>query len=351
MTSPLVKNVKFQESSAQLIDEETIMNVDQVANNIKNEQIVETNWQLMPDADGNMHMVNLNDNESVEPTFNAWNQIRFILFTRSNRNGQQVALNNAGQLSASHFNSGHQTRFIIHGWNNDGNADVNRLISNAYLDIGNFNVFVVDWGAGANTINYNTARNRVGDVGHVTAQFIDFLHTRGSAFSSIVVIGHSLGAHAGGFAGKRVARGRIAAIVGLDPANPGFSIGAPAQRLHSGDANYVEVIHTDIGRLGFDQPIGHASFYPNWGRGHPGCGIEVTGMCSHSRAFEFFAESIRNSNGFWATRCSGWSAIQNRNCPSAGANQVMGGEPVNRGANGVFFLQTNPRPPFAQGWR
>lgn len=39
----------------------------------------------------------------------------------------------------------------------------------------------------------------------------------------------------------------------------------PEDRLHFTDADYVETQLTDIGRLGFSQPIGHANFYPNWG--------------------------------------------------------------------------------------
>ncbi len=51
-----------------------------------------------------------------------------------------------------------------------------------------------------------------------------------------------------------------------DPAGPLFSIDQPTERLHWTDADYVEVQFTDIGRLGFTQPIGHANFYPNFGR-------------------------------------------------------------------------------------
>lgn len=219
------------------------------------------------------------------------------------------------------------------------------------MDVGNFNVFVVDWSVGANTGYYPTARARVGYVGQVTAQFIEFLNSRGMSFSSVVVIGHSLGAHAAGFTGKQVKKGRIPTIVGLDPADPGFSVGGTHQRLYTGDANYVETIHTDMGRLGFGNPIGHASFFPNWGGVQPGCGVDVSGMCSHSRAWEVFAESIRNSNGFWATRCNNFDAIKKKKCPSSGNSQVMGSEPVNRGANGIYYLSTNSKSPFAQGRR
>lgn len=57
-------------------------------------------------------------------------------------------------------------------------------------------------------------------------------------------------------------------IVGLDPARVLFSINAPDERIHNTDAIYVETIHTSI--LGFYNPLGTVSFYPN-GRSQPQC--------------------------------------------------------------------------------
>lgn len=55
-------------------------------------------------------------------------------------------------------------------------------------------MITVDWSIGGNTINYITARNRVGDVADVVAAFIDFLHSINHLrFNELHVIGHSLG--------------------------------------------------------------------------------------------------------------------------------------------------------------
>lgn len=307
---------------------------------------VEPDWQLVPDGNGLMHIVDVN-NLAVEPFFNAWTDVIIRLVTRNNRNNPlPIQLNNAGLLHSSPFNPSHQTRFLIHGWMDNGNADMANLLRNAYLDRGNFNVFIVDWGAGAITINYPAARNRINDVGHYVAQYIDFLHReRGTPFPSITVVGHSLGAHTAGIAGKRVSRGRIQNIVSLDPAFPLFSFGNTTNRVHFNDAHFVESIHTDAGRVGFDEPLGDATFYPNWGRNMPGCGADLTGSCGHGRAWEYFGESIRTGN-FWATRCFSYSNILSRNCTPAGPNQLMGGEPVFRAANGVYYIETNAFPPF-----
>lgn len=120
--------------------------------------------------------------------------------------------------------------------------------------------------------------------------------------NSIHIIGHSLGAHAAGFAGSYAQTGQVSRItgklmttikvliifncllifhIGLDPAEPTFERAGPEQRLDPTDANFVDVIHTCGGTLGMLSSLGHVDFYPNGGMAfQPGCnGIfaEVTG--------------------------------------------------------------------------
>lgn len=76
--------------------------------------------------------------------------------------------------------------------------------------------------------------------------------------ATIVLVGHSLGSHIAGVAGKQVKRltGRqIGRIMALDPAGPCFG-GSADGRIDRGDADYVEVIHTNGGALGLKEPVG-----------------------------------------------------------------------------------------------
>lgn len=57
--------------------------------------------------------------------------------------------------------------------------------------------------------------------------------------------------------------GHLPKIIGLDPASVLFSIAKPNERLNSSDATYVETVQTS--KLGFLDPIGKVSFYPNGG--------------------------------------------------------------------------------------
>ena len=121
-------------------------------------------FALVPDTEGRMYMADLNA-ELPESFFNAENDVFFILFTPENQSvGQRIGLN-ADQIRNSNFVASRPTRFIIHGWNGGAGSILNSNIGSAYHRNGNFNVIVVDWGLGANTINYISARNRVNEVG------------------------------------------------------------------------------------------------------------------------------------------------------------------------------------------
>jgi pancreatic triacylglycerol lipase len=100
----------------------------------------------------------------------------------------------------------------------------------------------VDWSIGGNTINYVTARNRVGAVASVIARFIDNLNEINFLeFKDVHVIGHSLGGQIAGLTGKAVTRGTVQVVMACDPAGPLFSLNNPEGRVAPTDAVHVEV--------------------------------------------------------------------------------------------------------------
>lgn len=247
-----------------------------------------------------------------------------------------------------------QNRIIIHGFRDGPNAIVNSKGREAYASKSNYNVIVVDWSKWADTLNYLLAKERIYGVAAVVAQFIDFMIEAFKAkisLSQIYIIGHSLGAHLAGVVGKEIKSGKVDTIFGLDPAAPFFEIEKPDKRLNKGDAEYVEIIHTDRGVQGFSKPIGDADFYPNWGKSQPGCGSDLSGACSHQRSALYWAESINSTPGFWAKSCVDYNDISNQNCSlSNTVNIKMGGDPSNHGkAIGVYYLKTANQSPFALG--
>jgi len=290
---------------------------------------------------------------AINPLFVAWQDVQFQLYTRSNPTTAQIlGLYDSSSIKNSNFKNSRETRYIIHGFQNSGKSDVNIKIRDAYLQKGDFNVIVVDWSKGANTLNYNEARNRIDSIAATVAEFIEILSQDvGQKVGAIQLIGHSLGAHTAGLTAKYVQKrglGKVPKIVGLDPAMPGFSIGSPESRLASTDANYVEVFHTNSRMLGFDYPVGHVDYYPNYGFTQPGCGIDVAGTCAHGRAYQYFAESLNSAKGFVAYKCSDYYSVEDKKCAMSGTSITVGGEPLSTGnIRGIFYGVTNNKAPFA----
>lgn len=66
------------------------------------------------------------------------------------------------------------------------------------------------------------------------------------------------GAHIAGRAAKQLqSQGKVANIIGLDPASVGFDFSDKDKRLADSDADYVQIIHTDGDKFGFAKPLGH----------------------------------------------------------------------------------------------
>ncbi|XP_058832390.1 pancreatic triacylglycerol lipase-like [Topomyia yanbarensis] len=319
---------------------------------------LDQSWQLVPNSEGYLHLVNINpynlpelDPNKPEHMFTPENDMVFRLFTRSNPTEPQIlSIGNPSSITGSNFNAAHRTRFTIHGWNGNGNDGSNTVIRNSLLSVGDFNVISVDWSVAAVTPNYISARNAVGPAGTGVGLLISQLMAHaGANLNNIHVSGFSLGAHVAGNTGKRHG-GNIHTIIALDPAGPLFSAGQ-ADAVSPQDGQYVETIMTNAGVLGINVPLGQANFYPNGGSTQPGCGVDVGGGCAHGRAPTFYAESLSSSVPFRSTRCASHAEILGGVCTPSGPDANMGGEPSNhgRGVNGVYFLTTNAAAPFAQG--
>lgn len=132
----------------------------------------------------------------------------------------------------------------------------------------------------------------------------------------------------------------------MDPALPLFSISNPEKRIDTNSAEYVEIIHTNGGTLGFLEPLGHADFYPNGGKKQVGCEndfagkkIEIfdnhyqdyvskiilfPGSCSHSRSFQYFTESLSSKAAFWSWNCLSYDELVDGTCHVINEMMPMG---------------------------
>lgn len=151
--------------------------------------------------------------------FNPYIATRFLMFTRQNPTlGDFIQINDYEALDRSFFNETKPTKVIVHGLFNNETSKINKILVPAYLRNFDVNVLVVGWGTGANTPCYGWAVERSYRVGKVVAEFLDFLlGFDQDKWDQLTLVGHSIGAHICGFAGKRVRKGRVGTIVGLDP--------------------------------------------------------------------------------------------------------------------------------------
>ncbi|OWR54624.1 insect intestinal lipase 7 [Danaus plexippus plexippus] len=294
----------------------------------------------MPDGDDNLHLVDLE--EPVDENFLAsrnGNRNQYWLFTRQNRNNRQVLVNgNANSVRNSFYRGNRPTKVIAHGWGGSGNVNWIPQMVSAFLDRSNVNVIVLDWSSTASG-SYTTSVRAVPDVGRHLANFLRFVfNTAGGNWNNVHLVGHSLGAHAVGNAG-RAAPSRPVRVTGLDPAGPLWRGNSNA--LNRNSATYVESIHTDGGSLGIMDPISHADFYPNGGRNRqPGCSDS---SCSHERAQPLFSSTVRN-NHLNGRRCSNLDQASKNQC--TGSTLKMGNSNLNKRGSGLYALSTGASWPY-----
>ncbi|CAK9822180.1 Pancreatic triacylglycerol lipase (Fragment) [Anthophora retusa] len=302
--------------------------------------------------DDNGNIVPLITTEGNPETFeetkeNLSERILFLLYTRQTGNTpQQLSLDDVETLKKSYFDPKKETKFVTHGWINSPNSQACTLVVEAFMEHGDYNIIVIDWSS-ISVMPYLWASQRVVMVSQYVSKMIDFLVSQGMDPSKLTIVGHSLGAHVAGLS-SHYAKAKANYVVALDPAMPNFLLAGPGERVSTEDANFVQVIHTNGGVLGYVKPIGHVDFYPNGGRLQAGCVIDMVGSCSHLRSVEYFAESINSKVGFIAKSCKSYIAYEHGDCDS-NISGLMGGVAPNFNLRGTYYLKTHGIRPFALG--
>ncbi|KAK1806189.1 hypothetical protein P4O66_000081 [Electrophorus voltai] len=144
------------------------------------------------------------------------------------------------------FNVTQPTNFVIHGYRPTGAPPVwIDHITHLLVAQANMNILVVDWNHGVANLNYfTTVANTRYTATNITG-FIQRMRDEGASLDSIHLIGVSLGAHVAGYIGAMLG-GRVGRITGLDPAGPMFTGVPPEECLNPSDAQFVDVLHTDM---------------------------------------------------------------------------------------------------------
>jgi len=267
----------------------------------------------------------------------------FFIHTRERENywyDDEVISYQDYTLQGTYFDPTRPTKFIIHGFM--GYADHKWIYGMAQdlLDYGDYNVFRVHWGDGART-SYGQAVGNTRVVGREISILVEWLVNFYDVDPvDVHLIGHSLGCHIAGYAGKEIpSLGRIS---GLDPAGLYFSYMPHFVRLDESDAIFVDNYHTDgniNSNLAFGygtmQPMGNLDFYANGGQTQPGCepskisidaltsgdssgyGLKLV-TCSHGRAFELYRETLTQTYAYRAQECKYFDRFEAGDCDYCG---------------------------------
>ncbi|XP_072381543.1 phospholipase A1-like [Diabrotica undecimpunctata] len=240
-------------------------------------------------------------------------------------------------------------KVVIHGY---GGLTVDTAITNvtvAYQSVG-YNVLIVDWEPISSIPCYITSYLNTWHVGQCLAILAMNLFPYGISPLLTHIVGFSLGAHIAGFAGSNIKNTMglsFMRITGLDPALPFFATFNNDWKLDSSDASFVDVIHTSAGSFGKLEALGDADFYLNGGSLQPFCySAKYPPICSHILAGVYFAETIRNPGSlFVGTKCGNLASYYLGFCRSG--EVALMGEYTHISTNGIYFVKTSNKPPFA----
>ncbi|XP_043077336.1 lipase member H [Puntigrus tetrazona] len=289
--------------------------------------------------------------------------VRLLLYTRSNASCGQL-LSHQEPFSNPLFNLSSPSTFLIHGYRPTGSPPVwlARFVQ-TLLQRRDMNVIVVDWNRGATNINYWKVVENTRRVAKNLSQLIQKMKEEGADLGSIHMIGVSLGAHISGFTGASF-NGHIGRITALDPAGPEFNGRPPSERLDPTDAQFVEVLHTDMDALGYRDLLGHIDYYANGGADQPGCPRTIFSgseyfKCDHQRSVFLYMSSVSGSCPITAYPCESYalfldgkcmncSSFAPDGCPVFGYDSVRWRERLVRLGQTRTYFQTNKASPFCK---
>ncbi|KAG6445652.1 pancreatic triacylglycerol lipase isoform X2 [Manduca sexta] len=180
----------------------------------------------------------------------------------------------------------------------------------------------------------------------------------GYNMTHVHLVGHSLGAHVMGFAGRRSRESGhvVPRITGLDPARALFEgTFAVLRGLDRTCAKFVDIIHTDPRGYGTSVSTGTVDIWPNYSPGgtQPGCSTGSHSMftpedlCSHDRSWRYYVEAIAAPTTILAAGAPDYKTWAT-NYGKTNLTIYLG-ELTSTNAEGNFYFSTNSESPFSRG--
>ncbi|XP_059061671.1 lipase member H-A-like [Achroia grisella] len=230
-----------------------------------------------------------------------------------------------------------------------------KLLESTYKRLG-YNVWLMDTNRFV-TVSYPIASRLIRTAGRHAGEMLHNITRHNSNFDpkKLEIVGLSLGSQTMSYMAKTytaLTGMKIAKLTGLDPAGPCFRNLGPDQRLDKTDADYVEIVATNIDGFGIAAPIGHVNFYINGGEYQHGdlvwsfCDM----LCSHLKVFIFWYSALESPNSFIAMQCDSIQQARDRDCYDRKplVTNLLGLN-VDKSKEGIFYLPATYYYPYHMG--
>ncbi|XP_039751173.1 phospholipase A1-like, partial [Pararge aegeria] len=264
------------------------------------------------------------------------------------------------------FNPNLKTLFYTFGYRGKSYGPATTAVVTAYINSKKKNVVLLDWEDEAKSgylgIPLGYALSAVPNakrIGQELGEALITLSLAGMNMSDVQLMGHSLGAHVMGYAGRwtRQKGQVISRITGLDPARALFEgIFAFKSGLDRTCAKFVDIVHSNPGNYGRSLSTGTVDFWPNYSINdglQPGCPsgnyemFTPEDLCSHDRSWHYQVETTHSATAFPASPAENYDAWQAMQQPPS--TFIYMGDLANTRARGNYFFRTNRQSPYSMG--
>ncbi|XP_026762812.1 pancreatic lipase-related protein 2-like [Galleria mellonella] len=248
-----------------------------------------------------------------------------------------------------------KTILFISGYFDNPDQPPSRILENSYRSLG-YNVWLADV---YNFVKdpYPIVTRNAPYVGLRVGEMLYNLTLQNVGFDpkKLESLGLSLGGQIISFMAKSfkaLSGTKLSKLTALDPTGACFRRLGPEGRLDQSDADYVEVVNTNMDGLGMATPVGHVNFYVNGGEYQlsDAYWMPCELMCSHIRAYTLWYSALSNPNGFVAMKCDSVQQARDKDCYDRQplVTNLLGLN-VDKTKHGIFYLATYHNYPYYMG--
>ncbi|XP_072767821.1 lipase member H-B-like [Anoplolepis gracilipes] len=231
-----------------------------------------------------------------------------------------------------------ETTIFLHGYHRNREPMLN--IISAYCSKNTSVVALFDWTQLQPEIVSLSVTNWTSTIGKIAAPTFGALKNKGYNVGTWHLVGHSMGVHIAGCIAKYT-NFSWSHITGLDPAGTVFYTNMyEGCQITPESATFTEMFYTDVNGYGINEKVGTLNIYANTGTApQPGCySAQNIRWCSHFKAIEWYADSVRNETKYVATKCENCLVALDFYSFCEKNNRVYLGPRVNNEASGQYCV-------------